>query len=175
MVFIERYKVWVTENGEVFREDKAYQYKARATRLGYKQLSLRDHVKGKRASVGVHRLIAMAYIPNPENKPEINHIDGNAGNNAVSNLEWCTRQENMLHANRTGLMEKRLQKIRKIERHRAIVDLLEIGRSRQFIADAFGISTVAIGLALKNNKHFLELFEKQEKERTYRAREYEEA
>ena len=50
----------------------------------------------------VHRLIAKTFIPNPDNKPQINHIDSNPSNNAVSNLEWCTRSENMLHAFKFG-------------------------------------------------------------------------
>lgn len=51
----------------------------------------------------VHRLVAQAYIPNTEGKAFVNHIDGNKLNNHVSNLEWCTVQENNLHARQTGL------------------------------------------------------------------------
>jgi len=51
----------------------------------------------------IHRLVAQAFIPNPDKKPCVNHIDGNKLNNHVSNLEWCSVQENNLHARQTGL------------------------------------------------------------------------
>lgn len=64
----------------------------------YKRIRLFKNKTPK--SVGVHRLVADAFIDNPENKPYINHIDGNQSNNHVINLEWCTQSENTIHAYR---------------------------------------------------------------------------
>ena len=70
---------------------------------GYITVYLYKHNKIKNAKV--HRLVAQAFIPNSENKPQVNHIDGDKTNNKADNLEWCTPSENQRHANRTGLRD----------------------------------------------------------------------
>jgi hypothetical protein len=68
---------------------------------GYLCVNLKAN--GKQAQKTVHRLVATAFIANPDNLPEVNHIDGNKVNNSVSNLEWCNRADNLKHAFKNGL------------------------------------------------------------------------
>lgn len=67
--------------------------------------------------VRVHRLVAMAFLPNPDNLPEVNHKDGDKGNNDVSNLEWISRHGNMQHA--ATLREKADSRSKKVIEIRA--------------------------------------------------------
>lgn len=71
---------------------------------GYRNVGL--SVNGQCKSFKVHRLVALAFLPNPQNKPDVNHKDGNKANNWLSNLEWSTEKENVQHAVRTGLFRR---------------------------------------------------------------------
>jgi hypothetical protein len=57
----------------------------------------------KKHTLTIHRIVAIAFIENINNKPQVNHIDGDKKNNSVSNLEWCTNEENRVHAVKNGL------------------------------------------------------------------------
>ena len=92
--------------GNIWTDEKIK--KQHKDRDGYCRVNLYKNSKMKACMV--HRLVAKAFIPNTENKKEINHIDGNKDNNITSNLEWCTRTENERHAYKTGLKNSRYGK-----------------------------------------------------------------
>lgn len=88
----------VSESGKVFSVKKNIkELKPFTNALGYKSVALYDD-ELKKKNVLVHRLVAQAFIPNPENKPNVNHIDRQPSNNDISNLEWCTQKENIQHS-----------------------------------------------------------------------------
>jgi hypothetical protein len=76
------------------------------SKSGYWRVLLRKPNNQKKM-MSVHRLVAIEFIPNPENKPCINHINGISSDNTLSNLEWCTYKENTIHAHKTGLCKSR--------------------------------------------------------------------
>lgn len=96
----------VNEIGEVYRSKNGDRQLAAQSKTGrgkkYRVVSYCEN--GKQMHAYVHRLVAAAFIPNPDNLPEVNHIDGNPSNKRVENLEWCTRGQNAQHAFRTGLI-----------------------------------------------------------------------
>ena len=73
----------------------------RHPKTGYMYLDLCKNGNVKKFTV--HRLVALAYLPNPENKPQVNHINGDKTDNRLENLEWCTRSENQKHSIDIGL------------------------------------------------------------------------
>ena len=117
-------------------------------RHGYEFALLFDGNKNRRFSV--HVLVARAFIPNVENKPQVNHIDGNKLNNVVSNLEWVTASENQLHAVAHGLRIEKYGDANKRTKVsdadiRKIRELRKQGAKLQPLADMFGISMGQVG------------------------------
>lgn len=99
----------VSNEGEIARVDKGFRLlKLRIDRKGYMRVNLSKN--GELKTIRVHTLVAREFIPNPYGLTEINHIDEDKTNNAVCNLEWCTRQYNVVHGTRT---ERQRQKVSK--------------------------------------------------------------
>lgn len=108
----------------------------------------------------IHRLVAKAFIPNPENKPQVNHIDSNPSNNKVDNLEWCTISENMKHAYKYGNKETGENHLNTTLSE---VDVLEIRAFYPFgcftqkeIAEAYSVDSSTIS-NIVNNKTWIYL------------------
>ena len=86
----------VSENGEVKNKTTGQILKQTITQKGYAVVGLVNG--GKHKNVRVHRIVAMAFVANPRNKPQVNHKDGNKLNNKRENLEWVTGKENIRHS-----------------------------------------------------------------------------
>lgn len=99
-------KYVVTVDGDIISLN--YKYSGFPRKLKYNRYGpyLMVNIKGKLKTI--HRIVAEAFVPNPDNKPFVNHKDGNKQNNKASNLEWVTRSENQLHAYRVlGVKNKK--------------------------------------------------------------------
>lgn len=118
--------------------------------------------KGIRCNVAIHRLVAEAFIPNPDNLPEVNHKNGNKNINWDWNLEWISHHDNIIHAIETGLRDNYLPEKRytKKDIHK-VCKLLEKGLSVKCISDKTGVSKRVIrsikrGKAWKHiSRHYL--------------------
>lgn len=106
----------VSEDGRIWSYPKKYICKRGAVRCQHngmwmtikgnrRYLKVKLYKNGKEKHHSIHRLVAEAHIPNLENKPMVNHLDGDRKNNHISNLEWATYSEDQIHAYKIGLQK----------------------------------------------------------------------
>lgn len=117
---------------------------------GYQMIHLVNN--GVRKTLLVHRLVAKEFIPNPENKYDINHIDGIKTNNFDYNLEWCTTQENIIHAYANGLCSDKTGETngRSLLTEKEVLEIRQIKNKRiSEIAKNYNVSWSCISSIIK--------------------------
>ena len=131
------------DDGEILSKDKKIMMPQKDAK-GYLRIRLRygDVDKYGAATYKVHRLVAENFIPNPENKPQVNHINGDKTDNRVENLEWVTNAENIAHAIENGLQDNSSQTMN--EMGGQIRTAIERGYIIKDIAEKNGISEKTI-------------------------------
>jgi hypothetical protein len=92
----------ITEDGQIWSYYKSQYISPAISKIGYYYVCIKNKDR-ERKHMYVHRLVALAYIPNPDDKPDVNHKDGDKSNNHVNNLEWITKSDNTVHALRNDL------------------------------------------------------------------------
>ena len=135
----------VSEDGTITNKKNGHIVKPQLNGKGYLRVSIGGKLRF------VHRLVAEAYIPNPENKPQVNHKDGNKLNNCVDNLEWVDNNENRKHAVSKGLhLYGEKCPFSKLT-HEDVAEIRKIGYSipRNELATMFGISRQSVNDILK--------------------------
>lgn len=116
------------------KEEKLLKNKVESS--GYIRLCLMKN--GKRKSVLLHRLVAEAFLENPENKKEVNHKDGNKENNNVDNLEWVTPSENILHRFRVLKQQNKTKSVICIEMNKKYKSIIEASRETKVARQNIG-------------------------------------
>ena len=117
---------------------------------GYIYVHLRKYGIGKKEKV--HRLVAKAFVPNPQNKPQVNHKDGDKKNNCASNLEWATSRENNIHALRTGLRKTDLEQLARaqnISAKKAMVKIDKYSVDGEYICTYESLKDAAEAIGVK--------------------------
>ena len=121
---------------------------------GYKKgngyLSVTLSKDGVSERMNVHRIVATVFIPNPGNKPQVNHLDGNKSNNRVDNLEWCTAEENMRHCTHiTKTLHSMYAPVRTL-----CVEMNKVYVSTSEAARDMGLNRRALSSAIQRNRMY---------------------
>jgi hypothetical protein len=111
----------------------------------------------------IHKLVALAFIPNLENKPQVNHKDGNKLNNHIDNLEWSTRKENVNHAWKTGLFESKRLAISKAASKSNSKPVVDVVTNKKY--DSLKLACESIGEPY--GRHVLRNFKSSKLQRFY--------
>lgn len=140
---------YITENGEVYSSfnGKKRRLKTQITEKGYERIK----IQGKMYQI--HRLVAMNFIPNPNNLPQVNHKDCNKLNNCVDNLEWCDNSKNQKHAWDNSLQPR----LREVPNRALTLEQAELIRkeystgktSQRKLAEKYNVSKTTIADLLK--------------------------
>lgn len=132
------------------RKYKSSTKNLRMTSCGYLKCNLKKD--GKRFDFRVHRLVAMAFIPNPENKPSVNHINGIKTDNRVENLEWSTHSENVIHAVKHRLTKTKLTDEQALE-------IFNSNKTFRALASEYGVNSSIIN-RIKHKRAYKHLWVK---------------
>lgn len=140
----------ISDNGEVYSLLKEKSYSFRLHTGGYRQITL--YFKGKGYDFFQHRLVALYFIPNPENKPCVNHKNGVKTDNTVENLEWVTDAENQRHSYANGLNSRNgiNNGKAKLTEDQVIEIRKNPSASRVKLANQYGVSETTIREIIKN-------------------------
>lgn len=103
----------------------------------------------------IHRLLATVFIPNPENKPQVNHLNGLKHDNRLENLEWCTQKENSYHAIEIGLHPISPGKVMTGERIEMVFSLKKQGFSQMKIADKLNVNQSVVSRVINKKGKYL--------------------
>lgn len=145
---IEGYDYSVREDGVVMRTSTQRVVRPSVNPdTGYLYVGLWKNNQGKTSSV--HRLVAIAFIPNPDNKPNVNHKDSVRTNPHKDNLEWTTQQENTLHGYRHGFMTQAHKRKLLPHIYDLIIQMIIDGGTQSYAAEYFGVSEGRLSVNLK--------------------------
>ncbi len=144
----------ISNNGVVRRKEGSHynwknktQVRTYLSNRGYQCVHLYKNSKCYRFQI--HRLLAELFIPNPSNKAEVNHIDGNPLNNNLSNLEWVTHQENIVHAYKNGLVKADRNLTQRVKRKNASSSYRGVNydtkREKWFVSFKWKKKTIYVG------------------------------